>query len=131
MGEFTFFRKLHLTAGVRMEDATTEVQTTIGADRVDSLVSVKKTDWLPAATLVYNITDNINARFAYSRTIARPDFRELTPCNYYNVDDRIEVKSRGGLKQSHSDNFDLRLEWYPQAGEVVSVSAFYKKFNPY
>ena len=35
MGEFTFFRKLHLTAGVRMEDATTEVQTTIGADRVD------------------------------------------------------------------------------------------------
>ena len=129
MGEFTFFRKLHLTAGVRMEDATTEVQTTIGADRVDSLVSVKKTDWLPAATLVYNITDNINARFAYSRTIARPDFRELTPCNYYNVDDRIEVKSRGGLKQSHSDNFDLRLEWYPQAGEVVSVSAFYKKFK--
>ena len=129
MGEFTFFRKLHLTAGVRMEDATTEVQTTIGADRVDSLVSVKKADWLPAATLVYNITDNINARFAYSRTIARPDFRELTPCNYYNVDDRIEVKSRGGLKQSHSDNFDLRLEWYPQAGEVVSVSAFYKKFK--
>ena len=124
MGEFTFFRKLHLTAGVRMEDATTEVQTTIGADRVDSLVSVKKADWLPAATLVYNITDNINARFAYSRTIARPDFRELTPCNYYNVDDRIE-----GLKQSHSDNFDLRLEWYPQAGEVVSVSAFYKKFK--
>ena len=60
MGEFTFFRKLHLTAGVRMEDATTEVQTTIGADRVDSLVSVKKADWLPAATLVYNITDNIN-----------------------------------------------------------------------
>ena len=119
MGEFTFFRKLHLTAGVRMEDATTEVQTTIGADRVDSLVSVKKADWLPAATLVYNITDNINARFAYSRTIARPDFRELTPCNYYNV----------GLKQSHSDNFDLRLEWYPQAGEVVSVSAFYKKFK--
>ena len=35
----------------------------------------------------------------------------------------------GQLRQSHSDNFDLRLEWYPQAGEVVSVNAFYKKFK--
>ena len=133
MGEFTFFRKWHLTAGVRMEDANTEVYTTF-FDRneqvtKDSTVTVKKTDWLPAATLVYNITDNLNARFAYSRTIARPDFRELTPCMYYNVDDRVEVRSMGQLRQSHSDNFDLRLEWYPQAGEVLSVSAFYKKFK--
>lgn len=133
MGEFTFFRKLHLTAGVRMEDANTEVQTKFfdrnEQVRKDSTVTVKKTDWLPAATLVYNITDNLNARFAYSRTIARPDFRELTPCAYYNVDDRVEVRSMGQLRQSHSDNFDLRLEWYPQAGEVVSISAFYKKFK--
>ena len=138
MGEFTFWRKLHLTAGVRMENANTKVLTTFydrnqagSGGNVDSLVTVKKTDWLPAATLVYNIMDNFNARFAYSRTIARPDFRELTPCSYYNVDDRIEVTSLGNLQQSHSDNFDLRLEWYPQAGEVISVSAFYKKFkNP-
>ena len=136
MGEFTFLRKLHLTTGVRMEDANMEVRTKFGAydenDKYiikDSLVTLKKTDWLPAATLVYNITDNINARFAYSRTVARPDFRELTPCTYYNVDDRIEVRSMGGLKQSHADNFDLRLEWYPQGGEVVSISAFYKKFK--
>ncbi|OUN98953.1 TonB-dependent receptor [Bacteroides clarus] len=133
MGEFTFLRKLHLTAGVRMENANTEVFTQFfdrnQQDLADSLVTVKKTDWLPAATLVYNITDNLNARLAYSRTIARPDFRELTPCSYYNVDDRIEVTSMGGLKQSHSDNFDFRLEWYPQAGEVVSLSAFYKKFK--
>ena len=137
MGEFTFLRKLHLTAGVRMENANTEVFTEFSSwnesanqlQLKDSLVTVKKTDWLPAATLVYNITDNLNVRFAYSRTIARPDFRELTPCSYYNVDDRIEVTSLGGLKQSHSDNFDFRLEWYPQAGEVVSVSAFYKKFK--
>lgn len=136
MGEFTFFRKLHLTAGVRMENAEMEVFTKFGSwdtdnkyQLKDSTVTLKKTDWLPAATLVYNITDNLNARLAYSRTIARPDFRELTPCSYYNVDDRIEVTSLGGLKQSHSDNFDLRLEWYPQAGEVVSVSVFYKKFK--
>ncbi len=133
MGEFTFLRKLHLTAGVRMENAETKVFTTFYdpdlSKTLDSLVTVKKTDWLPAVTMVYNVTDQINARLAYSRTIARPDFRELTPCDYYNVDDRLEVTSRGGLKQSHADNFDFRLEWYPQAGEVVSVSAFYKNFK--
>lgn len=133
MGEFTFFRKLHLTTGFRMEDANTELHTTIWnreeQRNVDSIATLKKTDWLPAATLVYNITDNINARFAYSRTIARPDFRELSPCSYYNVDDRIWVVGTGGIKQSHSDNFDLRFEWYPQAGEVFSIGGFYKKFK--
>lgn len=137
MGEFSFLRKFHLTAGFRMESAKTDVFTNFydknntsgGSGYKDSLAVVKKVDWLPAATLVYNITDNFNARFAYSRTIARPDFRELTPCKYYNVDDRITVVGTGQIKQSFTDNYDLRLEWYPAPGEVVSVSAFYKKFN--
>ena len=134
MGEFSFFRKLHLTAGVRMENAKTEVLTSLydaNMNQTDSTIIRKKTDWLPAATLVYNITDNINARFAYSRTIARPDFRELSTATYYNVDDRVWVINGRPLKQTSSDNVDLRLEWYPQAGEVISVGAFYKKFkNP-
>lgn len=136
MGEFSFFRKLHLTTGFRMEDAVTEVDTEFGVYTEgkgyaiqDSLVSVRKTDWLPAVTLVYNITDNINARFAYSKTIARPDFRELTPSEYYNVDDRMYVRNHAQLRQAVADNIDLRLEWYPAPGEVISVSGFYKKFK--
>ncbi|WP_071145274.1 TonB-dependent receptor [Bacteroides ihuae] len=136
MGEFSFFRKLHFTTGFRMEDAKTEVHTKFssyidgeGYQLRDSIVSVKKKDWLPAATLVYNITNEINARLAYSSTIARPDFREMTPTQYYNVDDRVTVVGVGAIKQSRTDNFDLRLEWYPHAGEVISVSGFYKKFK--
>lgn len=133
MGEFTFFRKLHLSAGVRMEKGETETNTKFfdpnRNDYVDSICSAKQTDWLPAATLVYNITDNINVRGAYSKTIARPDFRELATMNYYNVDDRVLVRNEKPIKQSNAENYDLRLEWYPQAGEVVSISAFYKKFK--
>ena len=133
MGEFTFFRKLHLTAGVRMEKGSTETNTKIfdnnQMEYVDTLASVKNTDWLPSATLVYNILDNLNARFAYSKTLARPDFRELSVCRYYNVDDRVTILSMGPIKQSYADNVDLRIEWYPQPGEVVSVSGFYKKFK--
>ncbi|MBP2644303.1 MAG: Outer rane receptor protein, mostly Fe transport, partial [Firmicutes bacterium] len=136
MGEFSFFRKLHFTTGFRMEDAKTEVHTKYhsyeggsGYQLRDSLIAVEKKDWLPAATFVYNITNEINARLAYSRTIARPDFREMTPTQYYNVDDRVTVVGLGALKQSRTDNLDLRLEWYPRAGEVISVSGFYKKFK--
>ena len=133
MGEFTFLRKLHLTTGVRMEHGRTQTSTRFfnGTDYRDSVVTQRKTDWLPAATLIYNITDNINARAAYSTTIARPDFRELTNCTYYNVDDRVEVWNFQPVKQTYIHNYDLRLEWYPQPGEVVSLSAFYKRFkNP-
>lgn len=133
MGEFSLLRKLHLTTGARVEKTKTEVTTelTSGQDRVDSLVVLDKTDWLPATSLVYNITTNLNARAAYSRTLSRPDFRELSLNNYYNVDDRVWVINQGTLKQSQTDNYDLRLEWFPRAGEVFSVSAFYKEFtNP-
>jgi outer membrane receptor protein involved in Fe transport len=134
MGEFTFLRKLHLTAGMRMENTDTEVLSKlydIEFNETDSTVAQKKTDWLPSLTLVYNITNTINARLAYSRTVARPDFRELSRTSYYNVDDRVWVYNRKMLEQSSSDNYDLRLEWYPRAGEVVSVGGFIKKFkNP-
>lgn len=137
MGEFSFFRKLHFTTGFRMEDAKTEVHTKYhsyeddgsGYQLRDSLIAVEKKDWLPAATVVYNITNEVNVRLAYSRTLARADFREMTPTEYYNVDDRMTVVGLGAIKQSQTDNFDLRLEWYPRAGEIISVSGFYKKFK--
>ena len=133
MGEFTFLRKLHLTGGVRMEDARTETTTqwrySSADERPDTTVVNDATDWLPAATLVFNATDKFNIRFAYSKTLARPDFRELSRTSYYNVDDRVFVYNRGMLKQSYSNNYDLRVEWYPQVGEVISLSGFIKKFK--
>ncbi|WP_170164500.1 TonB-dependent receptor [Sinomicrobium pectinilyticum] len=134
LGEFALLQKLHIMAGIRLEDAKTEVNTklySLEEGVVDSLATVNKTDWLPAATLVYKVTGNLNARLAYGRTLARPDFRELSYNTYYNVDDRVMVINRGLLKQSLTDNYDLRLEWFPRPDEVISVSAFYKKFtNP-
>lgn len=133
MGEFTFLKKLHLIGGVRMEAGNTETSTVFWnakkQELEDSVFTNIKTDWLPAATAIYNITDNLNVRAAYSMTLARPDFRELSSVQYYNVDDRILVYNLGQIRQTYTNNVDLRLEWYPQAGEVVSISGFYKKFK--
>ncbi len=133
MGDFSFFRKLRLIGGVRMEKnnmaVTTEIlEKTVGAIPKDSTLTIKKTDWLPAATLIYSITPELNARASYSKTLARPDFRELSQSSYYNVDDRVWVINGSGIEQSRIHNYDVRLEWYPRSGEVVSVSYFHKKF---
>ena len=131
MGEFTFLKQFHLTGGVRMEKTKMNVNTYFKKNSVavDSAVVRNYTDYLPAVTAVWNITSSINLRAAYGKTLARPDFRELTPFRYYNVNDRILVDGMGALKTTYTDNVDLRLEWYPSAGEVVSISAFYKKFK--
>lgn len=133
MAELNFLKKLNLTAGVRVEDCNMQVRTTYWDNNLgttDTLMVTQNTDWLPAVTAIYNITGNFNFRAAYSKTLTRPDFRELTPqTKYYNIDDRVTYYGAGELKQPSTNNMDLRLEWYPQAGEVVSLSAFYKMFK--
>ena len=133
MAELNFLKKLNLTAGVRVEDCNMQVRTVYWDNNLgttDTLMVTQNTDWLPAVTAIYNITGNLSFRAAYSKTLARPDFRELThQTKYYNVDDRVTYYGAGELKQPSTNNIDLRLEWYPQAGEVVSLSAFYKKFK--
>ena len=137
MGDFAFFNRLHLTAGVRMEDAQTSTTTRRDDYKEgkwvysDTVISIKNTDWLPAATLVYNITPTLNARLAFSKTLARPEFRELTFSQYYRVEDRMITYTEFGdyVKQSKITNWDLRFEWYPSMGEVVSLSLFHKKFK--
>ncbi|WP_321479867.1 TonB-dependent receptor domain-containing protein [uncultured Bacteroides sp.] len=131
MGEFTFLKRVHVTGGVRMENTKMNVSTYYSKSNttVDSVVVRNYTDYLPAATVVWNITSSLNLRAAYGKTLARPDFRELTPFRYYNVNDRLIVSGITPLKTTYTSNVDLRLEWYPSAGEIVSVSAFYKKFK--
>ncbi|MBD8387770.1 TonB-dependent receptor domain-containing protein [Dysgonomonas sp. BGC7] len=133
MGDFSFLKKLRLIGGLRIEKTDMHVTTemlekTIGGGMIDSTTVIKKTDWLPAATLIYSITPELNARASYSKTLARPDFRELSQSSYYNVDDRVWVINGSGIEQSRIHNYDVRVEWYPRPGEVLSVSYFHKKF---
>lgn len=133
MGNFSLLKKIRLIGGVRMESNNMEVTTeilekTIGGGIIDSTTTIKKTNWLPAATIIYSITPELNIRGSYSKTLARPDFRELSQSSYYNVDDRVWVINGAELEQSLISNYDIRVEWYPRSGEVISISYFHKRF---
>ncbi len=88
-------------------------------------------DILPSVNFIYSINDAQNLRLSYSRTLNRPEFRELAPFAFYDFQTRYVVTGNPTLVRSTIDNFDARYEWYPGKGQVFSVTAFYKNFiNP-
>jgi len=88
-------------------------------------------DWLPALNVVYQLRPDTNLRLAASRTVNRPEFRELSPFAFVEVTGGKSVAGNPDLKQALIDAYDLRWEIFPRAGEVIAVSAFYKKLtNP-
>ncbi len=86
---------------------------------------------LPALNMSYNISKEHIIRASYGRNVNRPEFREVSPSIYYDFDLFAEVQGNPDLKMATIDNFDLRYEFYPTSGEIVSLGLFYKNFqNP-
>ncbi|WP_345329001.1 TonB-dependent receptor [Mucilaginibacter defluvii] len=86
-------------------------------------------DFLPSANFTYSLNPKTNLRASYYRTLARPEFRELAPFAYYDYEILATQIGNNTLKRTLIDNADLRYEFYPSAGEIMSVSLFYKNFN--
>ena len=126
MIEMPLIKNLKTIAGVRYE------VTNIKAGSMDPLedrADIVKHDILPSFTLIFQPIEKINLRGSYTRTVARPTFRELAPFTSFNfVRDNREV-GNPALQRSLIDNVDLRLEFYPSPSEVLSISGFYKNFN--
>lgn len=81
---------------------------------------------LPSLNTAFNISDRSLVRFAYSRTVNRPEFREIAPFLFYAFEYEAAIIGNPNLKIANIDNFDLRYEMYPNPGETFSVGAFYK-----
>lgn len=68
---------------------------------------------------------------SYGRTTNRPEFRELSTSVYYDFDLASNVQGNHKLRSAYIHNFDCALEWYPDNGEILNISLFYKHFtNP-
>lgn len=88
-------------------------------------------DLLPSLNIIYSPNDKTNLRTSYSRTLNRPEFRELAPFLFYDFNTQFSLNGDPSLKRALIDNYDVRYEWFPGAGQLVSVSAFHKQFtNP-
>lgn len=86
-------------------------------------------NWFPSAALAYGLTSKMNLRLSYAKSIIRPDLRELAYFNEYDFELGGAYQSSAPVRSTKISHYDFRYEWYPAAGEIVSVSLFYKKLD--
>ncbi len=92
------------------------------------IVNSKKLDILPSINLTFSVTPKTNIRLAASKTVARPEFREIASFAFFDFEQLASTSGNDKLKRSSINNYDVRYEFYPKAGEVISFGAFYKSF---
>jgi outer membrane receptor protein involved in Fe transport len=130
MVEAPVHKKVDLMAGARLEQALLKVSTfDLFANGEPRTARLPNLDVLPAATLTYRFIKDFQARAGYSRTLNRPDFRELSDSVYYDIEANAEIQGYPDLKRAQIDNVDARLEWYYTTDEVFSIGGFAKFFN--
>lgn len=96
---------------------------------IDALVNgdIDEFKALPAAGLTYRPIEGLALRAAWSRTVARPSFREMGFYVSTEADSNDLVVGNPQLELSDIESWDGRVEytWGP-FGDLVAFSAFYK-----
>lgn len=118
--------------GVRYEDyeQTTETFSLAGEqEAVKSLVEDGIV--LPSLTFNWLYSEDQQLRFAVSKTVSRPDFKETSNATFYDNEFDFRVRGNPNLIVSEVTNFDVRWENYWTESESISVAFFYKDIeNP-
>jgi outer membrane receptor protein involved in Fe transport len=86
-------------------------------------------DLLPALNLTLKLNKQTNLRFSASKTLVRPEFRELSNFTFYDFELGAGVMGLSSLQRTKISNLDLRYELYPATGEMFTAGIFYKHFN--
>lgn len=115
--------------GVRYEDAeqsVVPVEVFAVPTNSGSSTFLSNTYWLPGATITWEPMDSLQLRASASRTIARPQFRELIFQTYYDPETNRQYNGNPLLTDSELTNLELRAEYYLGGSDRVSLAGFYK-----
>ena len=124
------YNKFTALGGLRIENQIFKVNTYDFSGRPQQ-VDRNYLDLLPSLNLIYGVKNNKNVRVSISRTVARPEFREVSNFSFYDFVRNAQVIGNPKLLRTQITNIDLRYEIYPSSKEIITLSTFYKKFtNP-
>ena len=118
------------SGGVRYEDSSQESSVSLSSDPASGQTQTLDDDFfLPALTVTWIPTGDVQLRAGYSKTITRPQFRELAPTGFIDPDLDVSLEGNPFLVNTEIDSFDVRAEWYLGTREFVTIGAFYKDFE--
>lgn len=123
--------ELSLDLGVRYEHAVQTVDPIQVYTRPGTTVGTRlaRDYWLPAATITYQFRPDMQVRLNASKTIARPQFRELINQPFFDPDANRTYRGNPLLIDSQLYNAEARFEWYFARDQRLSVSGFYKRID--
>lgn len=133
-------QEFRVVGGARAEDSDQEVSSELPFKPDDNSVSrIDKKDLLPSVNFTYLLnqyTEKVlgdevkgNLRLAYGRAVNRPELREMSSVIYFDFNEEQNVVGRPGLDRAVIDNYDIRFEIFPGAGEVLAFSLFKKNLS--
>lgn len=119
---------LRLVWGVRAE-LFEQFLTTRDLSLKRVVLDTEKWDFLPSANLTYSLDNQHQLRASASKTVARPEFREVAPFQFFDYEQIWGISGEIDLKRTAIYNVDLRYEFYPKPGELLSVGVLAKRFD--
>ncbi|NGM64993.1 TonB-dependent receptor [Sphingobacterium sp. SGR-19] len=124
------WEKFRAIVGLRAEQYTSFF-TGENVERVtyDNVKTINNFDFFPSLNLIYNPYSNHNLRASYSRTTARPSFKELSVIQIYDPISNTYFLGNLDLVPTYINNMDLRYEIFGEQAQMIAVSAFYKRFQ--
>jgi outer membrane receptor protein involved in Fe transport len=91
---------------------------------------IQELEFLPSAGLAYRPLEGLSLRAAWSRTVARPSFREMGFYASVELGTDDLVVGNPQLELSKVESWDARAEYtWGELGELAAVSAFYKTID--
>src|SRR5690606_18085126 len=138
--EFNVSKKLKTVIGLRTElyQLYYSGQTAQG-EVYDDVNTIDNYDFFPSANVIYSLTDSSNLRASYSRTTARPSFKESSRVQIFDpITNRTFIGNGFGIydqngdviyeavKPTYINNFDVRYELFREKGQMFALSGFYK-----
>ncbi len=121
-------KQLRVLLGARVEDSYQKVNT---ADFSGKSVKVEKQylDILPSVNATFNVNEKTNLRLSVSQTVTRPELRELSNFGFFDYISKRILIGNPELKRSQNTNIDVKYEIFPNAGQIISISGYYKYFK--
>jgi len=141
MAELWLGQKFMILPGLRVESTSISTESRLVdnfrlnnpevAESQSSIdASSNYTDLFPSLHLRYKLPRDLNARFSYSRGIARPSFRYFVGFNDYDIEDKELFTGNPDLVPTRSSNIDILLEHYsPSMASHMSIGYFYKQID--
>ncbi len=128
MAEVNVLDGIQLIGGARAESYRLDVD---AQNQLGQSFQVRKeyTDILPSLSARVRTGDGHQLRLSATRTLARPEYREVAPIAYREVLGGEQVIGNVDLERTRIHNLDARWEWYPRPGEVISIGVFGKWFD--